>query len=220
MKTTILFITLASSLLLGTTAQGRTIAWGSEIDSILLDSSGVAMDASYTFELGTFGGFVPTAANMDQWLANWKVFDRATAPVSFNTSAGWVSSSATLEADMTSSRSDLPQYTYSVGEQAYIMVYDSLSFTEPGTEVGLVTNKDWLMPTSDTHSPDTRDWRINMAGTAVYGGLNNTQGPGEHSADPAIFVLQTHTSALPVPEPGSALLLVVAGALVRRRRRE
>ena len=218
MKTTSLLI-LASCLLLGSAVQARTIAWGTETDSILIDSNGTTLDADYTFELGTFGTFVPTATNMDQWLTNWKVFDRAVAPTDYNVEFGWVSNSATLEADMTSSRSDLPQHTFNVGEQAYIMVYDSLALGQANTEVALVTDSTWLMPTSDTHSPDTRDWRINAAGNAVYGGLNDVQGPGAHSANPTAFVLQTHTTAAPVPEPSSAMLLTLAGLMMRRRRR-
>jgi hypothetical protein len=199
-------------------AHARTIAWGSELDSILVDSNGVTLDASHTFELGTFGTFVPTSINIDLWLTNWKAFDRATVPIGFNPSEGWVSSAATLEADMTSSRSDLPQHTFTVGEQAYIMVYDSLALSDPATELALITDASWLMPTSDTHSPDTRDWRINAAGTAVFGGLNNIQGPGQYGVNPNAFVLQTHNSPSPIPEPGSALLLTSLGLMFRRRR--
>ena len=119
---------------------------------------------------------------------------------------------------MTSSRSDLPQHSFSVGEQAYIMVYDDLVLTDPATEFALITDSSWLMPTSDTHSPDTRDWRINAAGTAVFGGLNNIQGPGEYGVNPNAFVLQTHNVPAPIPEPGSALLLAVSGLFLRRRR--
>ena len=213
------FVTLLSLLVLGSSLQARTIAWGTELDSILLDSNGVTLDANYTFELGTFGNFVPTALNTDQWLSSWKVFDRATSPTGFNTVDGWVSSAATLESDMTSSRTDLPQYNFSVGEQAYILVYDALLLADPATEFALITDSSWLMPTSDTHSPDTRDWRINAAGTAVFGGLNNLQGPGQYGTNPNAFVLQTHTVPAPVPEPGSAMLLLAAGALIRMRRR-
>jgi hypothetical protein len=161
---------------------------------------------------------MPTAANTDHWLSNWKVFDRTIAPTGFNTIDGWVSSAATLESNMTTSRTDLPQHTFSVGEQAYILVYDALLLADPATEFALITDSSWLMPTSDTHSPDTREWRINTAGAAAFGGLNNIQGPGHYGVNPHAFVLQTHNSASPIPEPGSALLLTSLGLMFRRRR--
>ena len=42
-------------------AQASTVFWGSEFNDNLFDSSGNILDATYSFEIGTFtGGFTPT----------------------------------------------------------------------------------------------------------------------------------------------------------------
>ena len=61
-------------------AQAGTIFWGSAFNDQLFDSNGVPLDESFSFEIGSFGSFVPTYQNVDLWGANWKVFDRAYDP--------------------------------------------------------------------------------------------------------------------------------------------
>ena len=217
---------LAASLLFAGAAQARTIVWGTDVDSLLIDSSGALLDSSYTFELGSFGSFIPTSTNMDEWLTNWKVFDRATAPGvnGYNPDAGYVASSAVLEADQTTDNLSLPQdVTFEQGEQAYIFAYQGLDLNSV-IEWALVTNDssdgdsadDWIFPISDTRSPDTLDWKINGASAAVFGGENGTQGPGDYTGTQTGFVLQTATA---VPEPGSALFILLSGLLMNFRRK-
>lgn len=57
-------------------SSATTINWGTYISpsSYLFDSTGANLNDDYVFELGTFGSFTPTQANMSTWLANWKVF--------------------------------------------------------------------------------------------------------------------------------------------------
>ena len=207
-------------------ASARTIAWGSSIDSILVDSSGNQLDASYTFELGSFGSFVPDAANIEQWLVNWKVFDRATAPGinGFSPVDGYISSEVTHDFDFTTGNTDLPQNVFfNTGEQAYMFAYNSLDL-QSGVEWALITNDssdgniadDWLFPVPETHSADTLDWRINLGATPIIGGENDVQGPGTYSSTPQAFTLQTSGA---VPEPGSALLVGVVGLIAQLRRR-
>jgi hypothetical protein len=80
------------------------------------------------------------------------------------------------------------------------------------------TSDDWLMPAPSGHVATSIDWRIEDATASPFGGLNDTQGPGDYSSTPGGFVLQTHTT---VPEPGSALLIALVGfaQLLRARRR-
>lgn len=51
---------------------GQTIFWNSDANAINRTSSDLPMDGGFRFELGVFkGAFVPTAANMAEWAANW-----------------------------------------------------------------------------------------------------------------------------------------------------
>ena len=221
------------------TARATTINWGTYISptSYLFDSHGMELDDNYVFELGSFGSFTPTAANIADWLVNWKPFDRATAPSTsgFNSATGTVAHDATLETDFTTSNTTLSQTnTFAVGEQAYIWVYkDTFGNATPsptfssGLEWALVTNDssdlnvsdDWLFPAPSGHVSTTLDWRIEDATATPFGGLNDTQGAGSFSSTPPAFILQTHTVAA-VPEPGSAILLLgVAIPLLRRSHR-
>jgi|JI6StandDraft_1071083.scaffolds.fasta_scaffold206002_1 hypothetical protein len=228
-------------------SSATTINWGTYIgsSSYLFDSTGANLNDDYVFELGTFGSFTPTQANMSTWLANWKVFDRALAPSGsgWNSAAGIVARSATateiitaptdLLNDSVSSNASLPPFVFNQGEQAYIWVYnDTFGNLSPTPSYNaalnwaLVTNglgdgtpsDDWLFPAPSGHVSTTLDWRIEDATFTPFGGLNNNQGPGGFTTAPADFILQTHTNALPIPEPSGALL-VIAGSLLSLRRR-
>ena len=203
----------------------RTIDWGSAVSDTLATSSGLALADTFIFELGTFGTFVPSEFNLDLWLANWKVFDRATAPAAngWDPVNGFVSSSATLLTNGTSSESPpLPAFTFAQGEQAYIWVYNGFTIGAL-TEWALVTNNsldgnpldDWLMPAHSDQTAQPLDWRLSTATQVPFGGLNDVQGPGDFTVDPGVFQLQTHT----VPEPASALLIAISGLLFQFRRR-
>jgi hypothetical protein len=228
-------------------SSATTINWGTYISpsSYLFDSTGANLNDDYVFELGTFGSFTPTQANMSTWLANWKVFDRALAPSGsgWNSAAGVVARSATateiitaptdLLYDSVSSNASLPPFVFNQGEQAYIWVYnDTFGNLSPTPSYNaalnwaLVTNglgdgspsDDWLFPAPSGHVSTTLDWRIEDATASPFGGLNDSQYAGDFSSTPGAFVLQTHTA--PVPEPSSALLLACTGLgiLLRRRR--
>lgn len=74
----------------------------------------------------------------------------------------------------------------------------------------------WEFPDPTLQSGESFDWQTRDLDTAIFGGVNDLQGPGLHTASPATFTLQTHV----VPEPSSALLLALAGgSLMRARRR-
>ena len=216
----------------GTSSQATTIDWGTYFSSTtyLFDSTGAPLTSEFVFELGSFGTFVPTAANMSDWQANWKPFDRAVDTDGWIPSAGTVGSSATLESDLTTDNATLSQSnTFAAGEQAYIWVYKGTAGNpnySAGLEWALVTNNssdanlsdDWLFPAPSGHGVLTLDWRIEDATASPFGGLNDTQYDGSYSSTPPAFILQTHTTAT-IPEPGTGLLLgLTALGLIRRKR--
>src|SRR3569623_704057 len=215
-----LYKTLALAALLFEAVTGRlharTITWGDAVGDTLLYSAGGNLGDDVIFELGSFGSFTPTTSNKDQWAANWKIFDQAQAPSpsGFNFSEGFFDSTATVNADGTSSASPpLSPYVFNQGEQAYIWVYrtDKSLPLDGGGEWALVTNNatdgnaldDWLFPAHSDQTNQPLDWRSSIATDVVFGGLNSVQGAGDHNINPVTFDLQLHI----VPEPGSALLL-------------
>ncbi|MFN0077148.1 MAG: PEP-CTERM sorting domain-containing protein [Prosthecobacter sp.] len=221
----ILVLTVALAWLCGS-VRASTVFWGSQFNDLLFDSAGQPLDSSFSFEIGTFGGFTPTYQNVDQWAANWKVFDRAFDPdangwnaveqffvgtVNHNTGGGSDSPDAN------------PSDVFAQGEVVYLWAYNSKNIV-PGSEWALVTDgaasgdlaDDWIIPDpADTVS--SFNWQLTDANSAVIGGANGVQGEGTFSANPGTFSLQTAV----VPEPGSAFLLLAAAAthVIRRARR-
>ncbi|WP_395742929.1 PEP-CTERM sorting domain-containing protein [Prosthecobacter sp.] len=207
-------------------AQASTVFWGSNFNDNLYDSSGNALDSTYSFEIGSFGTFVPTYQNIDQWQANWHVIDRAFDPDSngWNSTEQFFVGTVGFNTDGTSDSPDAnPADVFTQGDVVYLWVYNSLSIV-PGSEWALVTDgspvgdsaDDWIIPDpADTSS--SFNWQLTDANSAVIGGANGVQGPGGYSTTPSVFSLQTAV----VPEPGSALLLLAAAAahLTRRARR-
>jgi hypothetical protein len=231
----LLFVTAPAAV------EGSTINWGNFPNpggQYLFDSAGVALDDSYIFELGTFGTFVPLTTNLGDWALYWKTFDRAIAPEieGWNSATGSLGSSATIEADFTTDNASItPQHTFAVGEQAYIWAFKTSNVYAAGFEWALLTNKfdgivdgsgdddssdDWLIPAPAGHGNNVKDWFIEDATFSPFGGLNDTQHPGDYSSTPAAqFILQTHTELAPVPEPSSALLIAASLVFFRRRRK-
>jgi hypothetical protein len=222
---------VAGCLLLSTgRASAATIYWGSSTNDLLFDSAGNPLDDSFTFELGTFGSFLPDASNVDQWLSNWKILDRLIAPAAsgWNSDQSFFSGSLAIQADGTSSRGiDLgTTFVFSQGEQAYIWVYNSLAIL-PGSEWALVTNDssygnatdDWVVPALPDpcgcgSGADSLEWRLSFATVPEYGGVNDEYGEGDVSVVPPTFSLQTAT----IPEPSTTFLLLTAAGLLFHRR--
>lgn len=207
-------------------ASASTIFWGSEYGvDVLNDSYGNPLDTTYSFEIGTFGSFVPTYANVSEWAANWKVFDRAydpdgngwnaadqffTGTVEFNTSGGSESPDAN------------PSDVFIQGEKIYLWVYNSKTI-DSNTEWALITDSvltgnvssQWVIPDPLAPSSDpSPDLKLVDADEAIIGGVNNVQGPGTFNATPPAFTIQTAV----VPEPGSALLILAAAVAFQARR--
>jgi len=220
------FSTLAAAVLLacGATQSAKAvqIAWGSEFEALLFQANGATLDASYTFELGTFTvGFVPTEYNLADWQSNWKLLDRADWSVPNQNFVGFVDINGS--GNVSNGTEADPSTVFAVGEQLYVWAFNSQTLNPGVTEWALVTRTqpdpfvtptvfDWVIP--NYAQGDAQEVRLQDADIVIYGGLNNVQGPGEYSSTPPAYQLQTHV----VPEPGSALLIGAIGLLARLRR--
>lgn len=207
-------------------SQASTVFWGSNFNDNLFDSTGTALDTTYSFEIGTFGSFTPTYQNVDQWASNWHVIDRAYDPDAngWNAAQQFFVGTVGFNTDGTSDSPDAnPADVFAQNDVVYLWAYNSKSIV-PSSEWSLVTDgtvvgntgDPWVIPDpADTTS--SFNWQLSDASDAVIGGVNGVQGPGTYSATPGVFSLQTAV----VPEPGSVWLLLAAAAahLTRRVRR-
>lgn len=206
-------------LVLGKAHARVTIAWGSNVNATLFDSNGAALGSPFSFEIGSFGSFVPTASNLDLWSANWHPFDFAVNGTGWYPAFSFISSSAALNADRTSSKAPpLPTWSFgppnSSSQRGYFWAFNTKT-TGAGTEWALITANNWIFP--DPAEPGYQlDWRLSNATTIVFGGLNNVEGAGGYSVTPPSFNMQTHQA---VPEPGSALLMLFAALAFSQRSR-
>ncbi|RYD21775.1 MAG: PEP-CTERM sorting domain-containing protein [Verrucomicrobiaceae bacterium] len=202
-------------LLLGCpSVHAQTLNWGSKIESEIVDSSGQEIDAdgsglqnAFLFQLGAFEeGFIPDETNMGQWLANWHVFD--SAPY-YNNGDGTSQFSSSMDVHDYRNPSDPQLNDYPSmfeGLKGYIWIYN-----EAGTEFFLASASSWVFPTLETDccsngEPDP--WSISDVVVPVWGTYEKSESEPDY--------IQTQA----VPEPGSALLALIAcGMTVFRRRR-
>lgn len=188
----------------------------------LLKEDGVtALDNGFVFEFGTFeAGFTPTGNNITNWIDNWKPFARAEAPSinGWNSSISYFNKSGILQLSGQSDQG-LSADVFAAGELAYLWVYNDFSITD-GSQWALVTNdstdlnpaNDWLLPNPSEALP--WEYPLSNALNPVWGGLHNVQGGGNFTAPLTAFTLQTHA----VPEPGSVMLVLLAGLAWRIQR--
>lgn len=226
MKT--LLCILAVSAVLLQPALSTSISWFDAEGDAIVNPAGASLDSSFIFELGTFGSFVPTASNIDQWESNWKVFDRAQAGDGWNSVTGYFTSSAQLNETGTPGlgQSGFSAETFQSGEVAYLWVYNALDLVQTShwalvrdsTNNGLLSPS-WVMPTADDNSFDSTDWDLIEADLAVLGMVNGVMGGGDYTpiSNPGGGVAWLQLAA--VPEPGSCVLVALAGLLAVRRRR-
>ncbi|GEP42211.1 PEP-CTERM sorting domain-containing protein [Brevifollis gellanilyticus] len=218
---------LAASLLLLQPALGTSISWFDGSGDVIVNPTGTALDSSFIFEIGTFGSFVPTDNNLDQWAANWKVFDRAVIGDGWNPAEGYFTSFAQLSETGTPGlgQSSFSAETFQSGEVAYLWVYNALDLV-PTSQWALVRDStngpgsgSWLMPTADDNAVDSTDWDLLQANQAILGMVNGVMGPGDYTpiGNPGGGAAWLQLAA--VPEPGSCLLLGVAGLLGLWRRK-
>ncbi len=225
-----LLITLCC-LFLAVKAQSQTLNWGSEDLGIVVDSNGAEVDNTFVFELGAFFNFTPTENNVDDWYANWQVFDFTSYNAGINDRN--FEGSVYVENDpndpeanvATSNNPSASQLNFS-GLEAYMWVRKGNTPTV-GSEWLLVRADSWVFPTQGAACCDTGliEWSTTDLGSSVplWGRQYGVRGPGEGEFDSQTYdyntspLLQTFTF---VPEPSTFVMSVVAalGLLLRRRR--
>ena len=93
-----------------------------------------------------------------------------------------------------------------------------------GSDWALVTdvgNDVWHVPDPSGVVNQPVLWNLDTADTAVFGSANGVAGAGDQVVDPGADRLQTYNlSTVVVPEPGSAMMVLVAGVLLRLRRKQ
>lgn len=230
MKSKLLLLITACFLVLPTQfLRAGAIDWSNSIFDELYTSQGVALDNSFSFEMGMFiNGFTPAADNIADWALNWIVFDASylntgevypgSGPANF-----FAGTAHFLENGTSSSPYATPDALFPQNSQAYLWVYNSkdIGFT---SEWALVTDFNpinnvvnrWLFPDPADAMSANLEWRLEDADTAIFGALHSgsSTGGGSVSSQPSSFSLQTYQ----VPEPGGALLVASAGLLLMLRR--
>ena len=195
--------------------QGTIIEWSSGVGDEFFESDGVTLlDETFQFELGGFqSGFTPTLANLSLWESNWVSFDLANfANNSWNPTPGissYTESGSLVAAGPGLVSSPETGGTFSIGQQAYLWTYNTKAISNT-TEWALLVNPTWTYPAASDPSgpPAVQFWSLGDAG--------NTAVAGEVTPDLNNFsTLQTQA----VPEPGSALMILIAGVVFRFRRK-
>ena len=211
---------------------------------------GLPLDGSYWFELGTFGsGFTPTSANVGSWAANWHIADRASSDASIDPNQQWnpgspvgtlpiLSASVAVDGhtgltskfgELNSAAAQLDakylnndgltgydftdQATPGFKQKAYIWVFNDRTIG-PSSYWGLFTSTSpvWEFPEHDPSLAPCNcaplNFYLSQTDVSVLGPPPTAPGPG------------TTLVLIPVPEPGSAILILAAGIilLIKRRR--
>ena len=198
-----------------TLAPAATIQWGGEVWGDDFQSNGTSsIDDSFTFELGTFdASFVPSVDNYNEWLTNWNQLDS----VQYNAQNMFFTGEVDfIDADPVALDVQFNGQTFAPGDRAFIWGYNSQT-ASPNTEAILITGDDgYLLPESSTdQSALPVSLRVSNSTTPVVGDLPaGPDGEGDFTNPGGDFDLQTAT----VPEPSSALLLLLGAALLFRRR--
>ena len=219
-RTFVYLICIGSAAALGSvSSRADSISFGTQLGSNLYESDGVTkLDGTFTFQLGVFDGFTPTASNTSLWDANWKPYDRAIDGEGFNPASGFVNHTTTLKSDGTAvAPFDLDGYVF-FNQQPYVWVFnDKVGYAN--SEWALYTDAAWSFPgSSAANNVTTHSFRVEDAGTVVFGGINDTSSDGGTATFvPATFTIQLH--AVPEPTVGGLLVLTFGGALLRRNRR-
>lgn len=203
--------------LLATTTQGAIINYsGLTPLTPHFQSDGttpIPADSSFTFELGAFEpGFVPTAGNTDDWLANWSpVTDAGGAPAAGSSTPFTTYTTVFGPTDGFADSVDLTHNNspFQVGAQGYIWGYNHQGAADGDCQWILMTNSsDWLYPDTSAAITPTATWTVGNAAAAetVVGSISGssmTLGRIEH----------------PIPESSTFALLAMGFGMVTLRRR-
>ena len=204
--------------------------------TVLRDSMGVSLDATFYMQLGFFANnFKPDATNTSQWAANWRVFDQAGDYAgdendSFDPATGYYTRDSIEINQNGQSMSPYADTNHGLGlnfsgQEAYLWTFNKKDPIAPGTEWLLARANDWVFPTYDpqTCCPDlNKQWSVSDLArdgvTPVWGRQGTQIGAGNYTVTDNNYTFQTFTF---VPEPSTALLTALGAtfALLRRNRR-
>ena len=207
MRTFIKLIAMVAAL--ATSLPAQTLNWASPVFSTIVDSEGVTLDETFTFQLGVFEpGFTPEEANVTEWVDNWVMLDQA----DYNPSLGYFTASIFLK--------DVPDYgTVFAEKQAYLWIRNQTAIG-PDTEWFLGRAGSWVLPKEILGCCGNAlpvEWSVSDLGSTVpdFGSQGGIEGPGVivNSGD---YSLQTATF---IPEPGASVLVILATMMLLGRRR-
>lgn len=146
---------------------GQQVLWGSPANRTSLTSagSGNQLDASFTFQVGTFfeagvPGWMPSAANTAEWADHWLAADSAVYHETFRAFTG-----------------SSPFDPALAGGQGYIWGFDS-NLAEG--EWILLTDPNWIFPSFETGLKFPLSWQTSRASTVVVGSSNNLPDAAYH----------------------------------------
>ena len=219
MKTFLTSIAALAISCAGSLLHSQTLDWGSEVFSDLVNSEGQVLDNTFIFEIGAFtDGFTPDENNVQDWVTNWRAFDRA----AYDSFFGYFTSTVQMLDDGTSASphasSGAPSFE---GLNGYLWVRNSDS-PEEGTEWFLARADSWVFPNAIPGCCDNEipfQWSVSdleLTNVPVWGSQGGTSGAGEYTTT-GPHSLQTFTF---VPEPSSLAMAGMAACLLLRRRRE
>ena len=196
MKTTLKFL---MPLVLGLGClHAQTIEWGSEFGTVFETSEGNSLDSSFVFELGAFDNlFAPTPSNVDDWFANWRVFDTG----DYTPALGYVTSSASMIT------------TASLGPPVQVVGGSNSPTGDAAFNFQGLQAYVWIR-NEDSPSP-TSEWFLDVDPAWIFPNVN----PDCCGNDlPLQWVMDN--PIVTIPEPSGVMLFTLAAAagLLRRRR--
>lgn len=161
MERTIRRLLCVVSWFAGPACHAETIDWFSLPGSTNLTGSYAPMSSSFNFELGVFkGSFVPTAANVAQWSANWVPAQR----VAYDGTNNY------FEGRFTVVNNTAP---FTVGKAAYVWGFQTGAAS---SEWILFCNSEWTWPAPNPMNPFGLDWNVGTA-TALIGSIDADGSP-------------------------------------------
>lgn len=219
MKTYLALLSAVPLMLFGMRSNAQTLDWGSQAFSALVDSKGQTLDNTFVFELGAFAsGFTPSESNVESWLANWSVFDRA----DYSQANGVFTGQAHMLDNGTSDSPFLTPGALSFeGLSAYIWIRKG-DLPVEGSEWLVARSTGWTFPMATPGCCDNDlivQWSVSdltPSDVPKWGNQGGVDGPGVSTSTGGPYNLQTFTF---VPEPSSAMLAALAGAFALTRRR-
>jgi hypothetical protein len=200
-------VTLITSLITASFAFGgpetRTITFESPAFELGQTSDGINWGTTFTFQIGSFGSFTPTASNLDNWDSNFQSL-ATTQWQDFGNFSG----SATLSDNSAG---------FATTNNAYIWGYNTKTIGL-NTEWILLTNDSWKFPDTNIFSIAPSQFTTTDAGT--YGIIGQLASSVSYGVEP--YMISDRVSTIPEPSTYAAIFgaLTLGGVCYRRYRRK